>query len=83
MLPEDGLLPTWWGECGWVVFIYLPLEKHFEIELQLLPALGSWMGSQHLSGMGWNNEGKCNGFKMMGTSATKTKSVPIFLATKE
>ena len=63
MLPEDGLLPTWWGECGQVVFIYLPLEKHFEMELQLLPALGSWMGSQHLSGMGWNNEGKCNGLR--------------------
>ena len=63
MLPGDGLLPTWGAERSWAVFIYLPLEKHFEMELQLLPALGSWMDSQHLSGMGWNDERKCNGLR--------------------
>ena len=63
MLPGDRLLPTWWGECGWAVFIYLPLENHFEMELQLLPAPGSWMGSQHLSDLGRDDEGKRNGLR--------------------
>lgn len=71
MLPGDGLLPTWGAEHGWAVFIYLPLEKHFEMELQLLPALGSWMDSQHLSDMGWNDEGKCNGLRQQALQLLK------------